>query len=163
MTEPIRRLQLALWAAEEELAAERERNRDLAAGIVAIHAELERQMFHVERLLRRLAEPSPALDRRRPRRHQDQSRWASAQRQAAARHKPWSLGRSEYEALAGSPCHYCGQPTGKGIGLDRIDNKVGYEPGNVLPCCGGCNLTRGGRYSVTEMEQMMHLVRSGRS
>lgn len=30
-------------------------------------------------------------------------------------------------------------------GIDRVDNTRGYEKGNVVPCCGTCNLLKGAR------------------
>lgn len=54
-----------------------------------------------------------------------------------------TLTRSQYEKLRARPCHWCGGglPSG-GVGLDRLDNERGYEPGNVVPCCEECNIRR---------------------
>lgn len=60
--------------------------------------------------------------------------------------------------MAGAPCHYCGGKLGKRCptgGLDRIDNAIGYVKGNVLPCCGVCNMTRGTRFTVAETRIMI--------
>ena len=35
-------------------------------------------------------------------------------------------------------CYYCGNKV-NGIGLDRIDNRVGYTIKNVVSCCRDCN------------------------
>jgi len=35
-------------------------------------------------------------------------------------------------------CAYCGS-TIETIGLDRVDNDLGYEPNNVVGCCSYCN------------------------
>lgn len=43
-------------------------------------------------------------------------------------------------------CHYCHKTTtdvGRLMGIDRIDSKIGYEPGNVVPCCKRCNFAKG--------------------
>lgn len=37
------------------------------------------------------------------------------------------------------PCHYCGD---EALGIDRVDNTVGYTPGNSVPCCKTCNLMK---------------------
>jgi len=37
-----------------------------------------------------------------------------------------------------SKCSYCGEEI-NGIGLDRINNNLGYIDGNVTPCCYSCN------------------------
>lgn len=36
-----------------------------------------------------------------------------------------------------SPCYLCGHRYA--LGIDRIDSRRGYEPGNVAPCCRNCN------------------------
>lgn len=35
-------------------------------------------------------------------------------------------------------CSYCGD-TIRTVGIDRIDNSIGYVPGNCVPCCEPCN------------------------
>lgn len=35
-------------------------------------------------------------------------------------------------------CHYCGDKV-SGIGLDRLDNKIGYTKENTVDCCFMCN------------------------
>jgi len=50
-------------------------------------------------------------------------------------------------------CHYCGFPRPlKGCGLDRLNNSDGYALVNVLTSCTTCNMARGDRFTVTEME-----------
>lgn len=46
-------------------------------------------------------------------------------------------------------CVYCG--TKEKIGCDRIDNRIGHIKSNVVPCCIGCNMTRGDNYTYEEM------------
>ena len=36
--------------------------------------------------------------------------------------------------LEGIPCHY-GHTAHISYGIDRIDSRIGYTPGNVVPCC----------------------------
>lgn len=44
-----------------------------------------------------------------------------------------------YEIKAGA-CSYCGKHGPNGI--DRVNNKIGYEPGNCVPCCKKCNMIK---------------------
>jgi hypothetical protein len=64
----------------------------------------------------------------------------------------WGLVLEEYVRLVTAPCFYCGQPphqTPQGVGMqglglkrngiDRVDNRKGYEPHNCVSCCTSCN------------------------
>ena len=70
----------------------------------------------------------------------------------------YSLSEEEFLTLTSSPCHYCGRlpfriqkangrrrggdsPGGAYTynGIDRMDNSVGYEFSNCVPCCTECN------------------------
>ena len=47
---------------------------------------------------------------------------------------------SRYESLMNGNCFYCG--TKDSIGIDRIDNSLGYIDGNVASCCKICNFMK---------------------
>lgn len=62
----------------------------------------------------------------------------------------FALSLEECEPLFLGNCDYCGNPpknkrtrdTGITVqyqGIDRVDNSIGYLPGNVVPCCKYCN------------------------
>lgn len=66
----------------------------------------------------------------------------------------FGLGRSEFEAMASSPCIYCGTPPCKEFnkhgriyatynGIDRLENSSGYTISNTAPCCHACNKLKG--------------------
>lgn len=70
----------------------------------------------------------------------------------------WELTREQVEEIISKPCAYCGvlpYQISRGIGkkskdyayngIDRVDNERGYEVGNVVPCCGNCNLAKHSR------------------
>lgn len=116
-----------IWALEDEVAR-------LTAALEAAEARI----------------PAAAPKRARVRRHDDRSRFARARRSAAARRKPWSLTREEYDAEVAKPCSYCGGPNGDRIGLDRLDNRLGYVAGNVQSSCGRCNNLRMNKLTVEE-------------
>jgi hypothetical protein len=64
------------------------------------------------------------------------------------RHKNWDLGMEEAIRLIQQKCRYCGTYksdvnddgiTYSCMGIDRVDNKKGYELGNCVSCCSLCN------------------------
>ena len=81
---------------------------------------------------------------------------------AKRRSKEMTLTFDEYKVVAVHPCYYClnalcGQSQ-QGGGLDRLDNNIGYVPGNVVSCCAVCNKTRGDRFTVEETKAMIATV-----
>lgn len=72
---------------------------------------------------------------------------------AARRGKSWTITIDQYKHLMQMPCHYCGGPLPEtAFGLDRLDNKVGYELQNVVPCCTLCNMARRDQFTSEEMK-----------
>ena len=74
-----------------------------------------------------------------------------------------NLTKEAYADLVKDPCFYCGGFFGRfedagGSFLDRIDNSKGYVEGNVLPCCGFCNKSRGDRFTVEETQEVISLL-----
>ena len=49
-----------------------------------------------------------------------------------------SLDKDYFYYVTSFPCFYCGTRE-LSIGLDRVDNDIGYTHGNIVPCCGPCN------------------------
>jgi hypothetical protein len=43
--------------------------------------------------------------------------------------------------IISNPCAYCGENE-KRIGIDRVDNKIGYTLENCVPCCNPCNMMK---------------------
>jgi hypothetical protein len=74
---------------------------------------------------------------------------------ARARNLEWALSDDVVRALLAAPCHWCGDirvnQLGKNYrlngrhgynGIDRLDSASGYVAGNVVACCGPCNLMK---------------------
>lgn len=77
---------------------------------------------------------------------------------ASNRSYSWELTEDQFEVITSSNCHYCGvEPlqckryaSRKLVikdaymfnGIDRQDNRRGYELSNCVPCCGVCNQTK---------------------
>jgi hypothetical protein len=75
---------------------------------------------------------------------------------ALKREKEWLLSFEEYINLINKSCYYCNnklsEPVRRGIGLDRINNDIGYQINNVLVCCKICNSIRNNFLSVEEVK-----------
>ncbi len=79
----------------------------------------------------------------------------------------WALTDEQARGLFLSPCYFCGKVSElpRLNGIDRMDNLLGYEAGNTLPCCWVCNRAKG-KMTVTEFlfwirrvhEQQQHPV-----
>lgn len=50
----------------------------------------------------------------------------------------FNLTKEQFVELWNKPCHYCGSDI-VGIGVDRVDNTIGYQVDNIVPCCSWCN------------------------
>lgn len=82
---------------------------------------------------------------------------------AAVRGYTWKLLDDDAFSLMIRPCHYCGCEPGtnnkNGLnGIDRVKNELGYELGNVVPCCGPCNLLKGARTVDEFLGQVMAIA-----
>lgn len=65
---------------------------------------------------------------------------------ARKRGKEWTISSVAAYYLIISKCSYCGfapnWPNSR-VGIDRVDNNKGYEPGNCVSCCSTCNSAKG--------------------
>jgi hypothetical protein len=57
---------------------------------------------------------------------------------ARVRNIEFYLTKQQFMNFWKKPCHYCGAEI-ETIGLDRIDNNLGYFIDNVVSCCFDCN------------------------
>jgi hypothetical protein len=51
-------------------------------------------------------------------------------------------------------CTYCGNKI-KGLGIDRIDSKMGYTLNNIVPCCSKCNFMK---HVMSKEEFIKHII-----
>jgi hypothetical protein len=81
-------------------------------------------------------------------------------RGAMERGLTFDLAIEEFQTLVAGDCYYCGQPPTQTYiphgtkkfgrpreplvynGIDRVDNNLGYIPGNVVSCCKECNFAK---------------------
>lgn len=92
-------------------------------------------------------------------RRENNYRFRRAKYKAKERGLSFTLSKEEFMVYLEQPCFYCGDSTvSSGVGLDRINNSLGYELENVLPCCASCNKTRGDRHTVEETLVMINAL-----
>lgn len=73
-------------------------------------------------------------------RHQPAVRYREYKRSAQKRHLNFTLTFQQCVKLFHSPCYYCNKTyTDRLMGIDRVNNNVGYEDTNVVPSCWQCN------------------------
>jgi hypothetical protein len=60
------------------------------------------------------------------------------QRSAKKRDFVFELTFEEFMSFCNEPCWYCGCKIST-IGLDRVDNQIGYLVSNIISCCRYCN------------------------
>lgn len=65
-------------------------------------------------------------------------RYNSYKNGAIIRNHDFDLTEEQFMTFWDKPCHYCEQPI-NGIGIDRVDNSIGYVMSNCVPCCKTCN------------------------
>ncbi len=81
-------------------------------------------------------------DRERNYRNTVHGKLLKYKKDAKSRKKSWNLEDEYAKELMVSPCHYCGIIETKLNGIDRVNNDIGYEPGNVVSCCSECNYSK---------------------
>lgn len=90
-------------------------------------------------------------------------RYGKAKSSAKERGIEFDLTLDTYLSLVNDEafCYYgCGsQLSGTGVGLDRLDSNKGYTIGNVVPCCGICNVVKSSVLNDVEMLEVVKLLR----
>ena len=76
-------------------------------------------------------------------------------RSAKIREKDFHLTVDEFATFWQKPCHYCGSSIDT-IGLDRIDNDIGYQLDNIVSCCYICNIAKS---DLSQEEYINHCKR----
>ena len=66
-------------------------------------------------------------------------RYLRYKRSATKRGYLFLLDYDEFCDLVSQPCYYCDKIDLPYNGIDRIDNSMGYELNNCVPCCCVCN------------------------
>lgn len=68
------------------------------------------------------------------------SRWITYKESAEKRKLIFNLNIEQFYSILKNTCTYCGAK--EKIGIDRVNNKIGYIIENCAPCCGTCNFIK---------------------
>jgi len=69
------------------------------------------------------------------------SQYHEYKKRAKKKNIDFLLSKKDCEKYYNTNCYYCDGKI-KGLGIDRIDNKIGYVKDNILPCCSKCNFMK---------------------
>ena len=73
--------------------------------------------------------------------HSNRSKKFSSYKYGAnKRNLEFELSSEQFKNITNHSCYYCGSI--ESIGIDRVDNNIGYLLENVVPCCKFCNLAK---------------------
>jgi hypothetical protein len=93
-------------------------------------------------------------------------RYLTCKMSAKERRISFTLTLEECESLWATPCFYgageCVLPETR-FGMDRLDNRKGYEPGNVVSCCTFHNKFRNCYLTPEETVVLSRVLRALRS
>lgn len=87
-------------------------------------------------------------------RHSLMGRMSSYKCQAKNRGYSFDLTKEEFESFWQQPCNYCGGSIAT-IGIDRVDNTIGYTLDNCVSCCSRCNRMK---LEISEEEWYDHML-----
>lgn len=91
---------------------------------------------------------------------------------AKRRGKEFNLSLEVFESIIACNCQYCNQAPSQIYsqkaagykvdtvvynGVDRVDNSIGYVPGNVVPCCASCNQSKKDRSADYRIKRLQEL------
>ena len=88
--------------------------------------------------------------------HSPSGRYCHYKHSAKRRRIIFELTKEDFIRLWKQECTYCGLVI-EGVGIDRIDNKLGYTTENCVPCCAWCNIAKN-KWSKEEFLEKCRLV-----
>lgn len=77
---------------------------------------------------------------------------------AKTRGYDFELTEDQFNSIVNDDCIYCGAPKElTNIGIDRIDNEMGYTTSNCVPCCRHCNNRKQGTSLEEWAVRVLHI------
>jgi len=86
-------------------------------------------------------------------------RYKEYKKGADQRNLSFSITIDEFITFWGKPCHYCGDKI-LSIGLDRVDNNLGYELSNIKACCFPCNQMKSNKNLDEWIDRMKKIIKN---
>jgi len=89
--------------------------------------------------------------------------WNHYVKGAQKRNINFALPKTKFNELILLPCFYCDyKKDGEVNGIDHLNNNVGYQEDNVVPCCKTCNITKGSQHPQEFIDklQAIHLFQT---
>ena len=74
--------------------------------------------------------------------HTPKYRYRIYKRESKKRNLEYNLTLEQFSLFFDQPCFYCGETDNKKLGIDRVDNNIGYNVENCVTCCQICNFTK---------------------
>ncbi len=71
-----------------------------------------------------------------------ESKFTAYRNGASERNISFDLTMEQFKSFWNGSCFYCGHRVNL-IGLDRVDNSIGYSVSNIVSCCSECNRMKG--------------------
>lgn len=89
------------------------------------------------------------------------SRLYFLKRRAKLRKNSFNITLEQFKLLLSKPCYWCEDidSNTNRLGLDRLDNKLGYEINNVVTCCEECNDIRSDNVSISEFPIIINALK----
>jgi hypothetical protein len=102
--------------------------------------------------------PEKMAEANRKRRESIEAHYKIYQRSARLKKLQFTFSEEEFKELVAKPCYYCNSIDEKGfVGIDRMNQSVGYIQSNSVSCCAMCNWMKGSLDSATFIKRVRHI------
>ena len=102
--------------------------------------------------------PEKMEEANRKRRESLEAHYKICRRSARTKKLEFTYSEEEFKALVEMPCYYCDTMDEKGfVGIDRMNQSLGYIQSNGVSCCAMCNWLKGSLDSATFIKRTKHI------
>jgi len=102
--------------------------------------------------------PEKMEEANKKRRESLEAHYKIYKRSARLKKLEFTYSEEEFKTLVEMPCYYCDTMEEKGfVGIDRMNQSVGYIQSNGVSCCTMCNWLKGSLDSATFIKRTQHM------